>query len=201
MVKRTRLFSLLICLSLVALFRAERAAAQTGFDASETKRFEVGAHFSSLRYDDYGDYLTEPGVGGRFGFNLNKYAALEAEVNFYPRAHENDPTVSGRKTLALFGLKLGLRRGRFGLFVKGRPGFIHFSRRLQFSCVGLDEEPDCELSRTNAAFDLGGVVEYHVSPRLFLRVDVGDTVIRSSIIGGYDTTHNLQVNAGVGFRF
>ena len=167
----------------------------------DRKRFEVGAHFSVLRYDDYGDYVTEPGVGGRFGFIFNDHLAAEAEVTFYPRAHEGDATVSGRKTLALFGVKAGARRGRFGFFGKARPGFIYFGRRLSFSCVGLDEPADCGLANTNFAFDLGGVAEFNFSPRALLRVDLGDTIIRSGIIGGTDTTHNLQLNAGVGFRF
>ncbi|HEY0378191.1 MAG TPA: outer membrane beta-barrel protein [Pyrinomonadaceae bacterium] len=184
-----------------AALAAADPPAPTQSASPDRRPFEVGAHFSLLHYDDYGDYGTEPGVGGRFGFNFSDHLALEAEVDFYPRAHAGDPTVSGRKTLALFGVKAGARRGRFGLFGKARPGFIFFSRRLQFSCVGLDEVPNCELSRTNFAFDVGGVAEYNFSPRALFRVDLGDTIIRSSIIGGTNTTHNLQLNAGVGFRF
>jgi Outer membrane protein beta-barrel domain len=212
MVKRINPAGLLAC-SLLLCFQAaaqtggaapkmagaiERPPAQT--PAAEEKNFEVGAHFSTLHYDDYGDYLTEPGIGGRVGYNFNDNFALEAEVNFYPRSHEGDPTVSGRKTLALFGVKAGVRRGRFGLFGKARPGFIYFSRRLEFACAS-EVEGDCSLENTNFAFDVGGVAEYRLSPRAFLRFDLGDTIMRSSIIGGYDTTHNLQFNAGVGFRF
>ena len=194
MVKRTTCVASLVCLLLMPLF-CQRAAGQ------ERRRFEVGGHFSALRYDDYGDYGTEPGLGGRFGFNFNDHLAAEAEVTFYPRAHENDPTVSGRKMLTLFGVKAGARRGRFGFFGKARPGFIHFSRRLSFSCVTLDEPSDCVLANTNFALDLGGVTEFNFSTRALLRVDLGDTIIRSSIVGGTDTTHNLLLNAGVGFRF
>jgi hypothetical protein len=212
MVKRIILAAPFICLLLLL---CQNAAAQTGAAAlaaagdpapaqsasDDTRRFEVGAHFSLLHYDDYIDYGTEPGFGGRFGFNFSRHFALEAEVDLYPRSHAGDPTVSGRKTLALFGLKAGARRGRFGFFGKARPGFIHLARRLEFSCVGDGAPVDCELSRTNFAFDLGGVVEYNFSPRALFRVDLGDTIIRSSIVGGTDTTHNLQLNAGVGFRF
>ena len=194
MVKRITLASPFICLLLLC----QQASAQT---ADDRRPFEVGAHFSVLHYDDYGEYGTEPGVGGRFGFNFNDHVAAEAEVTFFPRAHEDDPTVSGRKTLALFGVKVGARRGRFGLFGKARPGFIHLGRNLEFSCIGDGAPVDCGLSNTNFAFDLGGVVEYHFSPRLLFRADLGDTIIRSSIAGGTDTTHNLQLNAGVGFRF
>ncbi|HYY57918.1 MAG TPA: outer membrane beta-barrel protein [Pyrinomonadaceae bacterium] len=165
--------------------------------ASERK-FEVGVHFSMFHYEDYGDRVLEPGVGSRLGYNFNDNFAVEAEVDFYPRSHEGDQTVSGRKTLGLLGVKAGGRRGRFGFFGKARPGFIYHSRRLDFACV---DSGDCSLSKTNFAFDLGGVTEFYVSPRTLIRFDLSDTIIRSSIIGGYNTTHNLQLNAGIGFRF
>ncbi len=194
MVKRITLAAPLICLLLLC----QQASAQT---ADDRRRIELGVHFSVLRYDDYGEYGAEPGVGGRFGFNFNDHVAAEAEVTVYPRTHEDDPTVSGRKTLALFGVKAGARRGRFGFFGKARPGFIHLSRNLEFSCIGIGEPVDCGLKKTSFAFDLGGVVEYHFSPRLLFRADLGDTIISSSVVGGSDITHNLQFNAGVGFRF
>jgi Outer membrane protein beta-barrel domain len=198
MIKRTILAAALLCSLLLLL--CPGTAAQTGAGASvvdERKRFEVGIHFSVLRYEDYGDYVTEPGVGGRFTYNLNDNFAVEAELDFYPRAHESDPTVSGRKTLALFGVKAGWRKGRFGFFGKARPGFIHLSRGLEFACL----DGDCSLPNTNFAFDLGGVTEFSLSPRTLLRFDLGDTIIRAGVIGGYNMTHNLQFNAGVGFRF
>jgi hypothetical protein len=209
-VRRVNLTGMVFCLLLSCL----QASAQTApalklanannspatSPAASERKFEVGVHFSRLRYDDYGDYVTEPGVGGRFAYNVNDNFAVEGELNFYPRSHERDPTVSGRKTLALFGIKAGVRKGRFGFFGKARPGFIHFSRRLEFACIDAGEG-DCSLSKRNFAFDLGGVTEFRLSPRTLLRFDLGDTIIRSSIVGSYNTTHNLQLNAGVGFRF
>ncbi|HEX8492134.1 MAG TPA: outer membrane beta-barrel protein [Pyrinomonadaceae bacterium] len=205
------LMGLLFCLLLLyfpAAAQTDSALKMTGATPSSTaaspvseRKFEVGVHFSMLRYDDYGDRLIEPGIGGRLTYNLNDNFAVEGEVNFYPRSHEGDPTVSGRKTLAIFGVKAGVRKGRLGFFGKARPGFIHFSRRLEFACVDVGGEGDCSLSKRNFAFDLGGVTELRISPRTLLRFDLGDTIIRSSIIGGYKTTHNLQLNAGVGFRF
>jgi hypothetical protein len=208
---RLKLANLLCCLLLFGV----QAAAQTehapmlagainpspDMPLGSNKKFEAGVHLSILRYNDYGDPLVEPGVGGRLTYNLNDNFAVEGELNLYPRSHEGDPTVSGRKTLALFGVKAGARKGRFGFFGKARPGFIYFSRRLEFACIAVGDDDGCLLSKTNFAFDLGGVVEFYTSRRTFLRFDVGDTVIRSSIVGGYNTTHNLQFNAGVGFRF
>ena len=82
--------------------------------------------------------------------------------------------------------------------------------------------PTCQFGKTDRndfAFDLGGVAEYYPTRRLVLRFDIGDTIIRQSlpdviipsgpppgsvILPAPDRTstkHNLQINAGVGFRF
>jgi hypothetical protein len=57
--------------------------------------------------------------------------------------------------------------------------------------------------RTAFALDLGGVVEFYPSRRVVMRFDLGDTVVnfRGNFAGRSLTTHNLQFNAGVGYRF
>lgn len=68
--------------------------------------------------------------------------------------------------------------------------------------------------RTEFVVDIGGVAEYYLSRRVSLRVDAGDTIIRFSERKMFQvdlsplpapipgkTTHNLQINAGIGFRF
>src|SRR5437762_13272068 len=61
----------------------------------DEKKFEVGGQFSVLRVtsstvtsagDISGqDRETVPGFGGRFGYNISKHFAVEAEGNFFPR--------------------------------------------------------------------------------------------------------------------
>ena len=68
---------------------------------------------------------TEPGFGGRFGYNFSRYLTLEAEGNFFPRDRELE---GGRKTQGLFGAKVGKRMDRVGIFGKARPGFIRFQK-------------------------------------------------------------------------
>jgi hypothetical protein len=61
----------------------------------ETPRFEIGAQFTTLTIKEVQGLQTidgilppgsrtEPGVGGRFTYNVNDYIAAEAEVNFFP---------------------------------------------------------------------------------------------------------------------
>ena len=44
----------------------------------ELPKFEVAAEFTSLEREGFGRRQTEPGLGGRFTYNLNKNFALEA---------------------------------------------------------------------------------------------------------------------------
>ena len=50
---------------------------------SMPQRLEVGMQASFLRLSDFES--TNAGLGGRFSFDLADWAALEAEVDFFPR--------------------------------------------------------------------------------------------------------------------
>jgi hypothetical protein len=193
----------------------------------ELQRYEVGAQFSSLSIDTGGETRTEPGFGGRFTYNVTDNFALEAEGNFFPKksrfiAFRN----GGRAIEGLFGIKIGKRYKRFGIFAKARPGFISFSQgRTEIIPTGVTNDPfaafDVRVERlTHFAADIGGVLEFYPSRRVFTRIDIGDTIIRygqtnittfgGPISGPFtpitfpipgDTTHNFQFSAGVGFRF
>ena len=113
-----------------------------------------------------------------------------------------------------FGAKVGRRFDRWGLFGKARPGFVGFSRVLE-APFGVQIPANLAFVRKlYPSLDIGGVVEFYVSPRWMARFDVGDTVIRYSEIRipadvqpgfftlrGRETQHNLQVSSGIGFRF
>ncbi|HWS86105.1 MAG TPA: outer membrane beta-barrel protein [Pyrinomonadaceae bacterium] len=168
---------------------------------------------------------TEAGVGARLGYNVNRYVTLEAEVNFFPREGEvtEDDFTGGRKLQGLFGIKAGKRGESLGVFAKARPGFVHFTAgELQgnVGCIPLiPTPPGCfgvdKLGRTDFAFDLGGVVEMYPTERSILRLDLGDTVLRSRehqvpvltqptpvlVQVPARTTHNFQGSVGFGIRF
>ena len=169
---------------------------------------------------------TEAGVGARLGYGVNRHVTLEAEVNFFPREAEvtSEDFTGSRKLQGLFGVKAGKRNEKFGLFAKARPGFVRFGAgELQGSggCIAvLAPTPSgCfsvdELGRTDFALDLGGVVEMYPTERSILRVDLGDTVLRSKehyvpvlslpapviVPVPARTTHNFQGSVGFGFRF
>lgn len=182
--------------------------------SERTKRFEVGAQFTSL-FVNPSDSLSsvsvrrihvEPGFGGRFTFNLNDTIAFEAEGNYFTREQFDLPE-GGKMFQGQFGAKIGKRFDRWGVFGKVRPGFVGFTQVLLDS--GVQIPPFTFGTRLNPSLDVGGVIEFYLSPRWFTRFDVGDTIIRYResrfpavpfTIRGV-TRHNLQVSSGIGFRF
>lgn len=210
---------------------------QTSIDQERTPRFEVGAQFTSLFVDPPasvpvglsigGDRVhVEPGFGGRFTFNLTENIAFEAEGNYYTRELFGLPNPSGHIFQAQFGGKVGKRWNKWGLFGKARPGFVGYSRvselvstrvvNVQF----LNEIISVEVGEFRVAkqyypsIDIGGVVEFYLSPRWMARFDIGDTVIRYGEVAAQgfslrnqvvrrppETRHNLQFTSGIGFRF
>jgi hypothetical protein len=146
-----------------------------GLQAQEFTRAEFGLESSTL----FGNRLqlkTDSGAGGRFTYNLNPGLALEADGNYYfTRSTIFSGQADGRATSAFFGPKAGIRRNRFGLFFKARPGFISFS-----SVVTSSATPGniTTARKTHAALDLGGVFEFYATKRLILRADLGEVLVR-----------------------
>ncbi len=189
----------MICFSVLA---AQAVEAQ-----SETPRFELGVQFTALRLKEFSilDARTISGIGGRFTYNINGHVAIEAEGNYFLEE-------GLKRTQGLFGIKAGTHWRRVGAFGKARPGFLRF--RQQTSCAipeGCPSSPTQQfLTRSDFAFDVGGVFEIYPSRRLSLRIDIGDTIVRSNrgtgLVGGqprqlHFTSHNLQFSAGTSFRF
>lgn len=207
-------------------------------------RFELGAHFSSLSADFDGD---RTGLGVTLGYRFSTFkggkftATAEAEFNFLPgRVFTGDVRKNGRVKQGLFGVKLGRKFEKFGVFGKVRPGFINYSNGkndfptnfnistfpgsgsgiISGSSFGLPRQGG---GKTNFATDIGGVVEFYPTKKVFTRFDFGDTIVRlrSTVLefpvltttGGTTTIviqripipaatqHNFQFSAGIGFRF
>ena len=221
------------CLRLIALIifawavYQQDASAQNEPEKSEATRFEVGAQFASITF---GSDYTQPGLGGRFTYNINNTFALEAELNYFPNDNgiTSDSRNNGRVTEGLFGVKIGKRFKNVGIFGKARPGFLSFSRG--FGDVVITGPPPAGsifpqsdfVSRrlTHPAIDLGGVLEFYPSRRWVTRFDagvsiarVGDTTFQSfaagpggtviiapATISGF-TGKAFRFSAGIGYRF
>lgn len=125
--------------------------------------FYFGAHISGHRLSALNDSRVGYGFLGGYEAYL-PFISLEAEVNFFPTTSGGDLG----ETQGFFGLKFGKHVGRWGGFLKARPGFTHF---------GGGAFPTRLTERTKFAWDLGGGVEYDLTPQVGLRLDLGNTRI------------------------
>jgi hypothetical protein len=209
---------------LAAVIVACLAQSQALSQSQELQKFEVAAEFTTLEREAFGRRRTEPGLGGRFTYNLNETFALEAAGYFFPKQCFECVNM-GRLLQAVGGLKVGKRFDNWGIFAKVRPGVVSFSDG-EFNIIPTTPPPilsfQVQHNRvTSFATDLGGVVEFYPSKRIVTRFDAGDTIIhftrRTTNDFRFDpvanefnvgpvtrparTTHNFQFMASVGFRF
>ena len=182
--------------------------------ANEDRRWELAGQFvtqSRQRETADSDVTTEPGLGARVSYDLFPRLTAEAALTFFPRSQTPIAILDGGRGIqALFGVKSGVRVGRFGYFLRLRPGFQSFTRTIS----AFDPSAPVPLttgSQTYPALDAGGGIEFYATGRTAVRLDVGDTVLflgartftgsdgPVSIPGG--TRHTLQMATSFGWRF
>jgi hypothetical protein len=184
---------------------------KNAFGQSEVPKYEVGGQFSarkiSFRDKGYENGDTwNGGFGGRFSFNINKQVALESEVNFFPKSEKSFP--QGSKTQILFGIKAGIRRDKFGIFGKLRPGIMRFTN--VDDCTTAERASCNQYTRNEFTLDAGGVLEFYPNKKTVLRFDAGNTLINYSPTYRVDiiqflrtpggTANYFQFSVGAGFR-
>jgi hypothetical protein len=174
--------------------------------------FELGGHLAVVRSPEFD--ATDTGVGVRAGWRVMPWAGVEGELTLYPGdfADERAP-FSGARIEGLFGATLGPRLGRLRPFARLRPGFVIFREPSEpVACILIFPPPlTCTLpGRTQFALDVGGGVELSLTPRTFVRFDVGDRAVRYSgpvfdrdreITGDAFFRHDLRVTFGAGVTF
>jgi hypothetical protein len=201
------------------------------YTPAKERKLEIGAQFSSLSMREFFEeflpdgsfrtsvfgYSTHAGVGARIGYNFTPHLAADVQADYYPAdigPFLSNMAVGGRMFQLQAGAKVGKRFQQFGFFVKARPGVVSFSNVFFFD--GFGQPPLFDFRShfgraTHFSMDVGGVLEYYASPRFFARFDCGDTMIRygRNLLQVFPTppkrpsvwTHQLQLSAGVGFRF
>ncbi len=142
------------------------------------RKWEIGAQVTSIRLSRLEETAT--GAGGRVAYNLNDFITLEGAADYFP---------ARQRALLGVGVRGGIRNRRYGLYGKWRPGVAYLEGRYFF------------------ALDAGGALEIYPNSHTMFRLDVGDTRIfirqakfpNAFVRDSY--SHNLQITAGVGFRF
>ena len=136
-------------------------------------RVEFGAQYSTARLTNSNLGATDySGFGGRFDWNFNRRLAFESQLDFFPEHAIPLLTIQGGQTLqAVFGIRAKvIQTRRISVFGLIRPGLFHFTDVLYFnsnSATGFAEQPE-----THFVLNLGGGIEYYLSPRWVLRADL-----------------------------
>ena len=192
--------------------------------SQDLPKFELAGEFTTFERGGF-EARTEPGLGGRFTYNLNKTFSLEAAGYFFPKECFGCAN-NGRVIQTVGGLKAGKRFESWGIFGKVRPGIVSFSDgEFNISPTGPVAPTtvfEIQSSRvTSFATDVGAVLEFYPSKRIVTRFDAGDTITyftrrttntvrfdpatNTTFIGPVTTpartTHSFQFIASIGFRF
>ena len=199
-------------------------------------RFEVGAQFAAPTFGEFSE--TDVGLGGRLSYRLTSLIGVEGELNVFPAklTGEGDYVsghggnhfsghFSGYRAEGLFGVTIGPRLEKFGLFGRLRPGFVRFGETPgPFVCIsailGTTGPPviypqplECSLAEGHTVFalDFGGGIELFATERTTFRLDVGDRVLRypgpvlspdgETDLDGAFWSHNFRVAVAGAFRF
>lgn len=181
--------------------------------AAQEARLEVGAQVASARSGPFD--AADAGIGGRVAWHPASLVGLEAELNLYPRSFPDRRPFSRTRVEGLFGATMGVTVGRVRPFARLRPGFVDLQEAPDpFPCILIYPPPlQCALARgrTLFALDAGGGVAITVTPRTFVRVDIGDRLVRypgpamemdpRRIHRDAFFGHDFRVATGAGLRF
>ncbi len=140
---------------------------------SQTSKFEMGGEFSTIRQTPVGGGGKNfPGFGARFDWNFNRRLAFETEVDYFPEHAAPEFLVQGGQTLeAVFGLRAKvIETRRLSVFGLIRPGLLHFN--------GVYDFRSQTIAPTYFVLNLGGGLEYYLSPRWVLRADISGNPYR-----------------------
>jgi hypothetical protein len=194
-------------LAVFGVLCAELAGAQ-----SETGRIELGVQVVSVQSGQFDS--PDAGLGGRVSWRPNRFFGLEAELNVFPGDFPDRLPFSRGRLEGLFGATAGVTFNRIRPFARVRPGFVTVQESpAPLACILIYPPPlTCTLAtgRTLLAFDLGGGVDIRTTAKTFVRVDVGDRLLRfpgpvfdadRAIRERPFFVHDLRFATGAGVRF
>jgi hypothetical protein len=174
-------------------------------------RFEAGAQIVGAHSGEFD--ANDVGIGGRFSWQATALAGADAEMNVYPRSFPGNRSGSFSRSRieGLFGVTVGPRLGSVRPFAKLRPGFVTF-RGQPVACILIFPPPlSCVLAEGHTVFalDIGGGIELFAGPRMLIRVDAGDRLMkypgpsfRDGRVAQDDFfSHDFRMSAGAGVRF
>lgn len=175
-------------------------------------RLDVSGHLAVVRSGEF--EATDTGIGARLGWRVWRGLGLEGEVTTYPGEFPGGFGFSGHRLEVLVGATYGMELGRVRPFAKVRPGWLIVGEAdAPIACIAIFPPPlSCTLAGGDTLFttDIGGGVDVAMTPRTFIRLDVGDRLVRyprmvlDSNFNARDEAffgHDVRFTVGGGFRF
>lgn len=207
--RRLTTFAITACACALVL-TAEHAAAQT--TAPTSGALDIGV---SIPIEQIGELDShDTGIGVRAGWALSRMFTVEGELGFYPSDIPSTTPVTSSRTEGLFGVTAGPTLARWRPFARVRPGFLRVaSAPAPLACILIFPPPlSCSLAggQTLFALDFGGGLEVLTPARTYVRVDVGDRMLKypgpaldrgGATHDGDFYKHDLRVAFGAGWRF
>lgn len=202
-----------VCVSLVLPSWLNAQMAPESHSPYTLNHAEVGVFADYFRFAPSNAATNFVGIGGRVGFNVNPYIALEGTMNYdfarnYTTTYSSGTGASATTTFVkssvrpltgLFGPKFQIGTGSaFRLFATGKIGFINFTTNNSGVVSGstftgaVSSVPN---SGTHLALYPGGGFETFAGP-IGLRAEAGDEIYLNN-----GTYNNLRVAVGPVFRF
>jgi hypothetical protein len=177
----------------------------------EHSTWDAGVLFSlqPRAFPDYPMMNAYPGIGVWGSWNFSKHFSWDTTILHAGRNSGEefvDFQAGGRSLEALTGLKAGIRRDHMGYFAKLRGGTITFGETdRQFNEVSPGVFKFDRGMFTNAAMDIGGVLEVYPSRHTIFRCDAGSTTIfylpKNTVQAGYTYSIPSQHQTGMLMTF
>jgi hypothetical protein len=163
------------------------------------RRYEVGFDTADIRTFCVGEkdcYLPALSLGLGGAVNLTPHFAFDSGLNVTTGSGTAGTNIAGGRTVeALAGFRGELRARRYGYYLKMEPGFVYWSSAIDVSGHSTSDKFFFHYGgRTRFVTDIAGGMEYSLTPRIRVRAEIGDLLMR------YTTTHwlnDLQPMAGV----
>ena len=202
-----RYFFALFFLSCIALIvrpplRAQRLpAASAPAVPADTglRRYELGFDTADIRTFCVGQkncYLPAFSLGAGASINWSPHFAFDANLNVTPRAGPGSSDLAGGRAVeALAGVRGEIRARRYTYYLKAQPGLLYWSHAITQVVHTSPTNSSFNFGgRTRFVTDVGGGMELLLTPRIHLRGEFTDLLMRNS---KSNWLNDLQPAAGV----
>lgn len=167
--------------------------------------FDLSANFIAAQWSEFDE--TDMGVGARLAWKPTPLLGFEGDLNWYNDGSLAPPFgFSDYRIEGLAAVTVGPRLGRLRPFVRAGGGFLYSARASEPIVCPAIFPPlvGCQLAMgaTMPTFEVGGGLEYSMTPRTFLRFDAGWRFLKYP---GPTLTNNLELKEtgfwGGAFKF